>query len=197
MTTESNSTPKMGRPSSYDDLSAAKICERLSGGESLRSICADDDMPNRATVMRWLHGSPDFQEQYKLARQLGAEALADEVVALAMEATPGNANVVRAKIDAVKWAAAHFAPRRWGDRVVQEHVGPDGAPLQLQPVAARMVPEEVGAAVRKLISKAEQSAGLPSNESADDTSRLKAIMNSGQPLDPDLYEAIYAGGDKG
>lgn len=30
------------------------ICERIANGESLRAICADSDMPDKATVLRWL-----------------------------------------------------------------------------------------------------------------------------------------------
>ena len=90
MSTEAKPNPpsRMGRPSDFTAEVAAEICERLAAGEPLRQICADERLPNRATIMRWLHRHQDFQAQYKLARQLGAEAMADEVIALAMEATP-------------------------------------------------------------------------------------------------------------
>lgn len=44
----------LGRPSSYCTELADEICERLACGESLRTICADDGMPHRTTVIRWL-----------------------------------------------------------------------------------------------------------------------------------------------
>ena len=43
-----------GRPSLYTKALAAKICLRLAEGETLRSICRDKAMPDKATVLRWL-----------------------------------------------------------------------------------------------------------------------------------------------
>jgi hypothetical protein len=43
---------KRGRPSHYSAEIADTICNRLAGGESLRAICANAGMPNRATVSR-------------------------------------------------------------------------------------------------------------------------------------------------
>ncbi len=45
---------KTGRPSLYTEPLAAKICLRLAEGETLRSICRDGAMPDKATVLRWL-----------------------------------------------------------------------------------------------------------------------------------------------
>jgi hypothetical protein len=38
-----------GRPSDYTQEIADLICERIADGESLRAICAGDDMPNKST----------------------------------------------------------------------------------------------------------------------------------------------------
>ena len=57
---------KRGRPSRYTSELAAVICERLAEGETLRSICRDDKMPDKATVLRWLgdKAKTDFRDQY-------------------------------------------------------------------------------------------------------------------------------------
>lgn len=44
----------MGRPSAFTQAVADLICERIADGESLRLICADGGMSNKATVFRWL-----------------------------------------------------------------------------------------------------------------------------------------------
>ncbi len=47
--TKKKPTPKKrqkGRPSLYTEALAAKLCERLAEGESLRTICADKAMPD-------------------------------------------------------------------------------------------------------------------------------------------------------
>ncbi len=45
---------KKGRPSRYTPELAANFCRRLAEGETLRAICRDPAMPDKATVLRWL-----------------------------------------------------------------------------------------------------------------------------------------------
>jgi hypothetical protein len=56
-----------GRPSRFTDEIGLIICERLANGESLRAMCEDDDMPDKATVFRWLAFHEDFRDRYALA----------------------------------------------------------------------------------------------------------------------------------
>lgn len=63
---------KMGRPSTYDDEMAERICARLASGNSLRTICSSPGMPGRETVFRWLREHQDFRDQY--ARESGERA---------------------------------------------------------------------------------------------------------------------------
>lgn len=130
-----------GRPTDYSAEYCDAICERLADGESLRAICSDDEMPNRATVFRWLNKYKEFSDQYARAREEQAEALADDLVDIADEQCTmvradkhgtkadddeGNTEVVfdatavarnRLRIDARKWVAAKLKPKKYGDRV--------------------------------------------------------------------------------
>lgn len=74
-----------GRPSDYSAELADLICERIADGESLRSICAEEDMPNKSTVFRWLEALPDFATKYAHAREAQADTLVDEIVSIADE----------------------------------------------------------------------------------------------------------------
>ena len=38
-----------GRPSSYSEAVASEICQRMTTGQGLLRICADDHMPDRAS----------------------------------------------------------------------------------------------------------------------------------------------------
>ncbi len=110
----------MARPSSYAPETGAKICVQLSQGKSLVKICKAKDMPDQATVYRWLAGNPEFREMYTRAREDQADTLFDETLAIA-DALPSNASaaaVRRAalKIDTRKWAAGKLRPRKYGDR---------------------------------------------------------------------------------
>jgi hypothetical protein len=70
----------MGRPSDFTQETADAICEGLIDGKSLRTICAGDDMPHKATVCRWLAVNETFRDQYARAREAQADALFDEIL---------------------------------------------------------------------------------------------------------------------
>jgi hypothetical protein len=66
---------------------------------------------------------------YARARDKGADAMADEALDMARSSSSETAQADRIRLDAIKWAAAKIAPRRYGDRTTLEHSGPDGAPI--------------------------------------------------------------------
>src|SRR6266404_4568495 len=197
---------KRGRPSTYAPALGLAICERLVDGESLRAICNDAEMPARLTVFRWLAAHPDFCNQYARAREAQADALAEEVLAIGDDArgdlvvdadgkvTTRWENVQRSRLrcDNRKWFCAKVAPKKYGDRVTAELSGPDGRPIETREALPPMLPEEVGAAVRALVTKAEADLGLPPGRGGL-KARMKAILDSGQPLPPDVYAALYGG----
>jgi hypothetical protein len=78
---------KRGRPSHYSAEIADTICDRLAGGESLRAICADAGMPDRATVSRWLAHYEEFRDLYGSARECQAESLVDEILKIARDSS--------------------------------------------------------------------------------------------------------------
>lgn len=124
---------KPGRKSIYSDALATTICERLIAGQSLRAICRDDDMPNIATVSRWLADERHitFREQYAHARAAQADLLVDEILEIADDGrndTYINADGVevvnhdhiqrsKLRIDARKWLAAKMLPKKYGDKL--------------------------------------------------------------------------------
>lgn len=154
----------MGRISTFNEDIAAKLCDRIAAGESLRKICTDAKMPSMATVMRWL-GKPEnaaFREQYACARDAQADKLVEEMLEIADEECTmvraekhgsrdddgdGNTEVVfdatavarnKLRVDARKWVASKMAPKKYGDKVTQEVVGAEGGPIQ-QSLSVRFV----------------------------------------------------------
>jgi hypothetical protein len=128
----------LGRPSSYTDHIAQLICLRISEGESLRTITQDEEMPDRATIYRWLLQRPDFCDQYARAREEQADTLADEILAIADETPEMNPIIDKRtgeliemqmhsayvqwqknRIDARKWTAMKLRPKKYGDMVRQ------------------------------------------------------------------------------
>ena len=129
----------MARPSSFTEETARIICERISEGESLRTICSDSDMPDKTTVLRWLGDDvrEEFRIQYARARELQADFYADSIISIADDGLndsyvddEGNKRTdqdviarSRLRVDARKWYASKLAPKKYGDKVQTEISG--------------------------------------------------------------------------
>lgn len=106
----------MPRPLEFNEAVADAICERLADGESLRSICRDDEMPAKSTVFKWLGLVPAFADQYARARETQADSLADDIIDIA-DNKALEPNDKRVRIDARKWLAGKLRPKAYGDKV--------------------------------------------------------------------------------
>lgn len=115
-----------GRPSGFTQETADAICERLADGESLRSICRDDEMPATSTVCKWLGQFPEFAEQYARAREAQADSLFDDVLEIADNATPEEIHQARLRIDARKWMAGKLRPKKYGEKLELNGSGENG-----------------------------------------------------------------------
>jgi hypothetical protein len=109
-------TKKLGRPTKYNEKISKLICDRISKGESLASICKDEGFPDRGIVFDWQRIHPDFHHRMSIARENQVMGLADELMDLARD---GSIDTQRAKlqIDTVKWLLAKLLPRAYGDKV--------------------------------------------------------------------------------
>jgi hypothetical protein len=136
----------MGRPSDYSQGVADLICERLGNGESLRAICEEDGLPDKATVFRWLARHEEFRDQYARARETQADSLFDEILSIADdghndwmlrkhgddERWVENGESLRRsalRVDARKWMAGKLQPKKYGEKVTQEVTGEGGGPV--------------------------------------------------------------------
>jgi hypothetical protein len=110
------------------------ICEQIADGKSLRSICSQEGMPVKYTVLRWLQADPEFAERYAQARVQAADALAEELQDLADQAIrePEKANAIRVAIDAKKWIASKLRPKAYGDRIEQHVVNETQSPVEVE-----------------------------------------------------------------
>jgi len=113
------------------------ICKRISGGESVNSICAESGFPSRQTFYQWIAKDPDLRAQYEEAIALRADSYVDEIVDIADKPLPGkrirtktdedgnvtveelevdNVERSRLQVDTRKWTAGRMAPKKYGDR---------------------------------------------------------------------------------
>ncbi len=109
-----------------------EILARLETGESLRSICRTEGFPTEGTVRHWALVDEVFFTQYTRARDLGLDAMADEVQEIASGSLDKD-DVPRARLefDAKRWYLSKLAPKRYGDRLQQEVTGAGGEALKI------------------------------------------------------------------
>lgn len=114
------------------------ICDRISKGESVRSVLRDDDMPNRSTFYEWLDEDEDKANQYARAANDRADTIFDEMFEIADDGTNdtmivdmgegeqveklNTEHIQRSKlrIDTRKWALSKMNPKKYGDKMEQK-----------------------------------------------------------------------------
>lgn len=128
----------MGRPDEFSREIGDRICQLIAEGVSVRKICEEDEMPNASTVFRWLGVHDEFSKQYARAKEVGAEKMADEIMAIAdQEGTDVQRDKLR--VDTRKWLLAKLQPKKYGDKTQTEISGPDGGPVKVQDVTIQFV----------------------------------------------------------
>lgn len=137
----------MAGVTTYSEEIALIICDRLADGESLKAICEDDDMPARSTVFKWLAENKQFSDMYARAREEQADAIFDEIIAIAdtpmigektKTGKDGNVEVQtgdmiehrRLQVDARKWMAGKLRPKKYGEKL--ELSGDQESPLVIK-----------------------------------------------------------------
>ena len=137
-----------GRPAALTTELKAEICDRVVLGETVRQIAADPRMPAESTIFLTLARDAEFAAEYGRARVIQCYRWEDEIIEIA-DGTAGdwvtreghNGTSVkvanqehiqrsRIRIDARKWLMSKRVPKRYGEKVTQEHVGSEGGPIQ-------------------------------------------------------------------
>jgi hypothetical protein len=123
---------KMGRPFVYSEADIEEIFkeifERIATGESLREICRDEKMPDRATVNKWLATNSNLYAQYTKAKELCGEYEFDEIKDITDQEPrffiddKGNKRIdmawvqlQRLRADKRQWRASKLHAKRYGD----------------------------------------------------------------------------------
>jgi Bacteriophage Sf6, terminase small subunit-like len=133
---------KNGRPSGFNHDIASLICERLGNGESLKAICASEDMPQARTVYRWLMENEAFSDNYARAIIERASHIFEETLEIAddgrndwMEKLSASGEAIgwaqngeavnrsKLRVDTRKWFLSRMDPKKYGDKQSVEHSG--------------------------------------------------------------------------
>lgn len=155
-----------------------RICAAIMDGRSLRKICEEQGMPDRATVFRWLAADDAFATKYARARAIQAEGFAEELVEIAdeevtmvrrskhwhgspdedeedadIEVVFDPTAVARNKLRVAtrQWIASKLLPKRYGDRTVL--TGDPDNPVQINSTRTLTTAELMAIAVQGVPAK--------------------------------------------
>lgn len=115
---------------------ADSICDLIAEGASLRAVCRLPDQPSASAVFKWLSEQPAFAEQYARACEARAETMFEEMLDIADESAfdtvigengdRANAEWIsrsKLRVDTRKWMLSKMQPKKYGDKITQEHTG--------------------------------------------------------------------------
>lgn len=141
-----------------DDKTQAQdaICGLIADGIPLREICRLPGMPKWRTVYDWIRNDPDFASAMEAARLLGYDAIAEEALEIAdtqqvgerIEKEKGKIVKVvqedmlghrKLQIETRLKLLAKWHPKKYGDKVTQEHTGPGGGAVQFEKITRTIV----------------------------------------------------------
>jgi len=127
----------MGRPTLKTPEVVEAICARLSEGEPLAQICRSEGMPATRTVREWIELDANVSAAIARAREDGFDQIALDALDIAddrsrdtIERGDGSetANTEwisrsRLRVETRLKLLAKWDPKRYGDKIQQEHSG--------------------------------------------------------------------------
>lgn len=116
----------MARPSEYNFDLCKEICEDVANGFNIKTVLkSKHEYPDFSTWCRWKRENDELYNLYIKSIQDKADSVEEELenvydMLKAKEIDPSSANVL---IQTLKWKAAKYYPKMFGDKVQQEHSG--------------------------------------------------------------------------
>lgn len=109
----------MARPSEYDFGLCEAICEKIArGGNIIKVLESEKEFPSWETFRRWKRNHAELQALYINSVQDKSEAVLMEIDEIAEELRRGDIDASTANVltQTLKWKAAKFYPKMFGDR---------------------------------------------------------------------------------
>lgn len=124
---------KLKQPELTKEQKAAGICGLLIGGDhSLRQACEKFSI-SHSTFLMWVDEDKALADQYTRARAVLLDIKAEELEEIGDRAASAETAVevagLRLLSDNRKWLLSKLAPKKYGDKITQEHTGANGGPV--------------------------------------------------------------------
>lgn len=116
------------------------VLEAMCRGETVDSAAKAQGVAS-GTVRQWFARDEAWRGRYREARLIQGQAMAEEAVRIAREATNYSTSVDKLLIETLKWAAAKANPAEYGEKQTVEHQG--SQQLQVKIVEEEGVPRQV------------------------------------------------------
>jgi len=123
---------KVGRPTKYTPELGEEICAAIACSELglIHLVNANPHWPARSTIFMWIRIYPEFKDKYTRAKEDQVEVSVEYMQELMNEPHKWydeetglqklDHNMMRMKMDAIKWQAAKLKPKKFGDAKDQE-----------------------------------------------------------------------------
>ena len=98
-----------------------EIIERMMNGETITKLCSKLEFPDYHVFVNWVAYDPDLYTKYARAKQVQADYFAEQIIDISDDET--NPQRARNRMDSRRWHASKIAPRKYGDRVLNELTG--------------------------------------------------------------------------
>lgn len=163
------------------------ILPLLAEGHPLHKACrmatAAIGVISPCQFLRWVYDDQELARTYSQARDIGYRLLADELLDIADRADEDtfvdehgmvrmNSEVVqrsKLRVDTRKWILAKMLPRLYGDKLLTEHTGANGGPIQVSAMNFRGLSDVELDNMQKLLSKA-----TPQSQESGDVLELES-----------------------
>ncbi|CAJ0854092.1 hypothetical protein AMST5_00707 [freshwater sediment metagenome] len=143
------------RPRPSDEGVLELICDGLAVGNSIKVVCAPEDMPCYQEVYREMARNGVFANAIAHARAAQQDFEMDACIDMADAATAEDWQVVRMRIWARQWRASKLAPKKYGDKASMEVTGKDGGPIETR----ELTPLEFARRIGFIFARAEREMG--------------------------------------
>lgn len=104
------------RPSPHDEIAIQAFFARLAQGMKVAEAADCSDCPNLSMIYQRSALEPEFQNRFLRAREAQQDALVDNTLEIADNATTENWQVARLRIQAIQWRAARLASKIYGEK---------------------------------------------------------------------------------
>lgn len=118
----------MARPSEYNFDLCVEVCKEVANGFNVKTVLSSkSEYPDFSTWCKWKRENDELFNLYTRSIQDKAESVDEEIDHIMSEVRAGDidAPTGRLLIDTLKWKAAKYYPKMFGDKVDHTTNGKD------------------------------------------------------------------------